>query len=69
MEELYNEKYIFATLRPLMSNCNLCVPFLLLRLWNELTIKLIRFVKNDEIQNEDTLVALYHNFITSFESK
>lgn len=39
------------------------------RLWNELTIKLIRFVKHDDLQNEDSLVALYHNFITSFESK
>lgn len=34
-----------------------------------MTIKLIRFVKHDELQNEDSLVQLYHNFITSFESK
>lgn len=39
------------------------------RLWNELTIKLDTFVKNPKIQNEETLMQLYTNFITSFETK
>lgn len=39
------------------------------RLWNELTHKLIRFVKHESLQSEDALVQLYHNFIASFESK
>lgn len=39
------------------------------RLWNELTIKLDTFVKNPKIQNEAALMALYTNFIASFETK
>lgn len=39
------------------------------KLWNELTIKLIAFVKHPSLQSEDSLVALYHNFISSFETK
>lgn len=39
------------------------------KLWNELTIKLNTFVKNPALQNEEALLALYHNFITSFETK
>lgn len=39
------------------------------KLWNELTIKLISFVKHPTLQSEDALVALYHNFISSFETK
>lgn len=39
------------------------------KLWNELTIKLNVFVKHPVLQNEDSLVQLYHNFISSFETK
>lgn len=39
------------------------------KLWNELTIKLTTFVKHPVLQNEEALVALYHNFISSFENK
>lgn len=39
------------------------------KLWNELTIKLNTFVKSPVLQNEEALLALYHNFITSFETK
>ncbi|GAB0092455.1 26S proteasome non-ATPase regulatory subunit 13 [Sergentomyia squamirostris] len=39
------------------------------KLWNELTIKLGTFVKNSSIQNEEALVQLYQNFISTFEMK
>lgn len=39
------------------------------KLWNELTIKLIIFVKHPSLQDESSLLALYHNFISSFETK
>ena len=39
------------------------------RLWNELTIKLDTFVKNPKIQNEQALMQLYTNFISTFETK
>ena len=39
------------------------------KLWNELTIKLVRFVRNEALQDEDTLLQLYQNFISSFEMK
>lgn len=39
------------------------------KLWNELTIKLQTFVKHPSLQTEDSLLALYHNFISSFETK
>ncbi|XP_058839846.1 26S proteasome non-ATPase regulatory subunit 13-like [Topomyia yanbarensis] len=39
------------------------------KLWNELTIKLNSFVKNPAMQTEEALLGLYHNFITSFETK
>ncbi|KAJ6637415.1 26S proteasome non-ATPase regulatory subunit 13 [Pseudolycoriella hygida] len=39
------------------------------KLWNELTIKMITFVNHPAFQNEDSLVQLYHNFISSFETK
>lgn len=39
------------------------------KLWNELTIKLNKFVKSPALQNEEALLALYHNFICSFETK
>uniref|UniRef100_A0A1Q3FE80 26S proteasome non-ATPase regulatory subunit 13 n=1 Tax=Culex tarsalis TaxID=7177 RepID=A0A1Q3FE80_CULTA len=39
------------------------------KLWNELTIKLNTFVKHPALQSEEALLALYNNFITSFETK
>lgn len=39
------------------------------RLWNELTIKLNTFVKHPALQSEEALLALYNNFIASFETK
>ncbi|XP_065074305.1 26S proteasome non-ATPase regulatory subunit 13 [Ochlerotatus camptorhynchus] len=39
------------------------------KLWNELTIKLDTFVKTPTLQNEEALLALYHNFICVFETK
>lgn len=39
------------------------------KLWNELTIKLKTFVKHPSYQNEESLLQLYHNFISSFEMK
>lgn len=39
------------------------------KLWNELTIKLNTFVKSPALQNEESLLALYHNFICVFETK
>lgn len=39
------------------------------KLWNELTIRLITFVKHPALQSEESLLPLYHNFISSFETK
>ncbi|XP_037944898.1 26S proteasome non-ATPase regulatory subunit 13-like [Teleopsis dalmanni] len=39
------------------------------KLWNELTIKLNGFVHNPTLQDEDTLMQLYTNFISTFETK
>ncbi|CAD7084982.1 unnamed protein product [Hermetia illucens] len=39
------------------------------KLWNELTIKLTKFVRHESLQNEDDLLKLYQNFISSFETK
>jgi len=39
------------------------------KLWNELTIKLTTFVNHPTLQSEDSLIQLYHNFISSFETK
>ncbi|XP_055716028.1 26S proteasome non-ATPase regulatory subunit 13 [Phlebotomus papatasi] len=39
------------------------------KLWNELTIKLGTFVKNPALQNEEALVQLYQNFLSTFETK
>jgi len=47
-----------------IQHCVLCF-----RMWNELTIKLDTFVKNPAIQNEKALMALYTNFISTFETK
>ncbi|XP_059619234.1 26S proteasome non-ATPase regulatory subunit 13 [Phlebotomus argentipes] len=39
------------------------------KLWNELTIKLQTFVKHPSLQNEEALVQLYQNFLSTFETK
>uniref|UniRef100_A0A1L8DT85 26S proteasome non-ATPase regulatory subunit 13 n=2 Tax=Nyssomyia neivai TaxID=330878 RepID=A0A1L8DT85_9DIPT len=39
------------------------------KLWNELTIKLGTFVKHPALQNEEALLQLYHNFLSTFETK
>lgn len=39
------------------------------RLYNELTLKLDSFVMNPKMQNEQTLMQLYINFMQSFETK
>lgn len=39
------------------------------KLWNELSIKLLAFVKHPTLQSEESLLPLYHNFISSFETK
>uniref|UniRef100_A0A1B0CJ11 26S proteasome non-ATPase regulatory subunit 13 n=2 Tax=Lutzomyia longipalpis TaxID=7200 RepID=A0A1B0CJ11_LUTLO len=39
------------------------------KLWNELTIKLGTFVKHPALQNEEALVQLYQNFLSTFETK
>lgn len=39
------------------------------KLWNELTIKFTKFVRHESLQNEETLLQLYTNFISSFETK
>lgn len=39
------------------------------RLWNELTIKLNKFVRNAAMQDEDALLQLYQNFLQTFEMK
>lgn len=39
------------------------------RLWNELTIKLVTFVRHESLQDESSLLQLYQNFISTFETK
>lgn len=39
------------------------------RLWNELTIKLVAFVRHESLQDESALLQLYQNFISTFETK
>lgn len=39
------------------------------KLWNELTIKLNKFVRHASMQDEETLLQLYQNFIQTFEMK
>lgn len=39
------------------------------KLWNELSIKMTSFVKHPTLQSEERLLPLYHNFISSFETK
>ncbi|CAH1102082.1 unnamed protein product [Psylliodes chrysocephalus] len=39
------------------------------KLWHQLTLKLLVFIKKPELQKGDNLIQLYHNFIQSFENK
>ncbi|EDV43962.1 uncharacterized protein Dana_GF18745 [Drosophila ananassae] len=39
------------------------------KLWNELTIKLITFVRHETLQDETALLQLYQNFLSTFETK
>ncbi|XP_013785777.1 26S proteasome non-ATPase regulatory subunit 13-like [Limulus polyphemus] len=39
------------------------------RLWHQLTMKLLEFVKLPQLQNEDIMLKLYMNFIVDFENK
>ncbi|XP_030370322.1 26S proteasome non-ATPase regulatory subunit 13 [Scaptodrosophila lebanonensis] len=39
------------------------------KLWNELTIKLVTFVRREALQDETALLQLYQNFISTFETK
>ncbi|KRT78872.1 hypothetical protein AMK59_7696, partial [Oryctes borbonicus] len=39
------------------------------KLWHQLTLKLLVFVKNPTLQKGDNLIQLYSNFISSFENK
>ncbi|KAL7727682.1 hypothetical protein ACLKA6_013278 [Drosophila palustris] len=39
------------------------------KLWNELTIKLVTFVRHESLQDESALLQLYQNFISTFETK
>ncbi|KAJ8917258.1 hypothetical protein NQ315_002275 [Exocentrus adspersus] len=39
------------------------------RLWHQLTLKLLKFIKKPEIQKSDALIQLYNNFIQTFENK
>lgn len=58
-----------STDKELAADWNLIEELYNEKLWNELTLKLHTFVKNPALQNEEALLALYHNFITSFETK
>ncbi|XP_017084156.1 26S proteasome non-ATPase regulatory subunit 13 [Drosophila eugracilis] len=39
------------------------------KLWNELTIKLVSFVRHESLQDETALLQLYQNFLSTFETK
>ncbi|CAH1278554.1 unnamed protein product [Diabrotica balteata] len=39
------------------------------KLWHQLTLKLMNFIKKPELQINDNLIQLYNNFIHSFENK
>ncbi|XP_072392949.1 26S proteasome non-ATPase regulatory subunit 13 [Diabrotica undecimpunctata] len=39
------------------------------KLWHQLTLKLMNFIKKPELQTNDNLIQLYNNFIQSFENK
>ncbi|BFF91983.1 26S proteasome non-ATPase regulatory subunit 13 [Drosophila madeirensis] len=39
------------------------------KLWNELTIKLVTFVRHESLQDESALLQLYQSFLSTFETK
>ncbi|XP_030029798.2 26S proteasome non-ATPase regulatory subunit 13 [Manduca sexta] len=39
------------------------------KLWHQLTLKLLEFVKHPSLQSGDNLIQLYNNFLTTFENK
>ncbi|CAH1987176.1 unnamed protein product [Acanthoscelides obtectus] len=39
------------------------------RLWHQLTLKILKFIKKPELQKGDNLIQLYSNFIQTFENK
>ncbi|VEN57812.1 unnamed protein product [Callosobruchus maculatus] len=39
------------------------------RLWHQLTLKILQFIKKPELQKGDNLIQLYLNFIQTFENK
>lgn len=39
------------------------------RLWHQLTLELAAFVQNEAFRREDNFIALYSNFISTFEAK
>jgi len=39
------------------------------KLWHQLTLKLLVFVKHPQLQKGDNLIQLYNNFISTFENK
>ncbi|KAK9876045.1 hypothetical protein WA026_011155 [Henosepilachna vigintioctopunctata] len=39
------------------------------KLWHQLTLKLLKFIKKPELQQGDNLLQLYNNFIHTFENK
>ncbi|XP_056639649.1 26S proteasome non-ATPase regulatory subunit 13 [Diorhabda sublineata] len=39
------------------------------KLWHQITLKLLTFIKKPELQKNDNLIQLYTNFIQSFENK
>ncbi|KAH8346837.1 hypothetical protein KR059_000568 [Drosophila kikkawai] len=64
IEELYNEKWVLFV--------EALVPGIIdifCRLWNELTIKLVTFVRHESLQDETALLQLYQNFLSTFETK
>lgn len=68
LEDLYNEKYLYIKI--IMKRFWLHLyAYIICRLWNELTIRLIRFIRNPALQNEKELQQLYQNFIQTFEMK
>ncbi|KAH8281153.1 hypothetical protein KR054_012507 [Drosophila jambulina] len=64
IEELYNEKWVLfvKALEPGIID-------IFCRLWNELTIKLVTFVRHESLQDETALLQLYQNFLSTFETK
>ena len=39
------------------------------KLWHQLTLRLVEFIKNPELSHGDALVGLYQNFMVDFETR